>query len=136
MLIDLTTAGLSNVLFKQNLTKNVAVCISTFYCLLISSHLHQVMDCLDASLISSIDQSIENTKPSSKADMKKCRPESQQSWDLINLVGRAHLLTQLKLRSLKQSEKMFIANIRLNVEHNTNNVSGEGRERELSTHFR
>ena len=91
-----------------------------FYCWLICSHLQQVMDCLDAWLIFFIDQSIENTKPSSKADMKKCRPESQQSWDLINLVGRAHLLTQLKLRSLKQSEKMFIANIRLNVGPGTN----------------
>ena len=41
-----------------------------FYCWLICSHLQQVMDCLDAWLISFIDQSIENTKPSSKADMK------------------------------------------------------------------
>ena len=41
-----------------------------FYCWLICSHLQQVMDCLDAWLISSIDQSIENTKPSSKADME------------------------------------------------------------------
>ena len=41
-----------------------------FYCWLISSHLQQVMDCLDAWLIFFIDQSIENTKPSSKADRK------------------------------------------------------------------
>ena len=58
------------------------------------------MDCLDAWLIASIDQSIENTKPSSKADMKNMsegRSLSSQSsvvlspdWrDLINLVGRA-----------------------------------------------
>ena len=105
-----------------------------FYCWLICSHLQQVMDCLDAWLISSIDQSIENTKPSSKADMKNMsegRSLSSQSsvvlspdWrDLINLVGRAHLLTQLKLRSLKQSEKMFIANIRLNVGPGTNTLS-------------
>ena len=52
-----------------------------FYCWLICSHLQQVMDCLDAWLISSIDQSIENTKPSSKADMENTeyvRPSESQ----------------------------------------------------------
>ena len=101
-----------------------------FYCWLICSHLQQVMDCLDAWLIASIDQSIENTKPSSKADMKNMsegRSLSSQSSVVLSylppgetsltlLAGlTVHLLTQLKLRSLKQSEKMFIANIRLNV---------------------
>ena len=94
-----------------------------FYCWLICSHLQQVMDCLDAWLISSIDQSIENTKPSSKADTNNMSVVSVSVVNLINLLGSLHLLTQLKLRSLKLSEKMFIANIRLNVGPGTNTRS-------------